>query len=125
MRRALAGRLVASLLVAVACAVWTGSSAAAAPSRHIHVNCLESSICAEIANYREVFGNYYVGHDEPVTIFNSDKPGSGNRARYTLTLPKDPSPSNPTLRASRMTSSWAAPCGSACRCAIRSLTPSR
>jgi hypothetical protein len=33
---------------------------------------------------------HYVGHDEPVVHFFSDEPGSGNSARYELTLPTDP-----------------------------------
>jgi hypothetical protein len=72
------------------------SSAAAAPSTHIHLNCAESTVCAEVGNYQEVFGNnYYVGHDEPSALFYSNKPGSGNRAQYTVTIPRDPSPSDP------------------------------
>src|SRR5690348_12222630 len=95
-RSALVGRLLVSLLVSVGCAMAAASSAAAARSPHVHLNCAESSVCAEVGQYQEVFGNnYYVGHDEPSVLFYSNKPGSGNRARYTLTLPKDPSPSNP------------------------------
>jgi hypothetical protein len=69
---------------------------AAGSAGHVHLNCAESSLCTEVADYRSVFGpNYYVGHDEPSTLFYSNQPGSGNRMRYTLTLPSDPSPSNP------------------------------
>ncbi len=32
----------------------------------------------------------YTGHDEPSTLFYSDKPGSGNQMQYRLTLPTDP-----------------------------------
>jgi hypothetical protein len=85
-----------SLLLAVGSMVAAASPAAAAPSTHIHLNCAESSACAEVGNYAEVFGaHYYVGHDEPSALFYSNKPGSGNRSQYTLTLPKDPSPSDP------------------------------
>ncbi len=38
----------------------------------------------------------YVGHDEPSLLFYSNKPGSGNRMQYSVTLPREPSPSHPT-----------------------------
>lgn len=94
-RSAFAGRLAVCLLVAVGCSISAASSAAATPSPHIQVNCADSSLCAEVGNYQEVFGKYYVGHDEPSTLFYSGKSGSGNRARYTVTIPRDPSPLNP------------------------------
>ena len=37
---------------------------------------------------------HYVGHDEPGVWFDSKVPGSGNRARWQLTLPVDPRPSS-------------------------------
>jgi hypothetical protein len=59
------------------------------------INCAyASALCAEVANSDEVFG-HYVGHDEPSALFYSNTPGSGNHARYDLTLPTDPSPSHP------------------------------
>jgi len=48
-----------------------------------------------VANSAEVFGSEYVGHDEPSTLFYSNQPGSGNRMRYNLSLPKDPPAGNP------------------------------
>ncbi|MCW2762911.1 MAG: hypothetical protein JWR85_3112 [Marmoricola sp.] len=33
---------------------------------------------------------HYIGHDEPAIEFFSTKPGSGNSARYNMTLPTDP-----------------------------------
>ena len=70
-----------------------GAGSAGAATQHMHINCAESSLCAEVANYAEVFGpNYYVGHDEPTATFYSNRPGAGNRMRYVFTLPKDPSP---------------------------------
>ena len=33
---------------------------------------------------------WYVGHDEPSTLFYSNQPGSGNNNTYLLRLPKDP-----------------------------------
>ncbi len=67
---------------------------AAAP---MHINCEQRSLtCTEVYDSEAVFGkDVYVGHDEPSTLFYSNVPGSGNRMRYQLTLPKDPSPSNP------------------------------
>jgi hypothetical protein len=51
-------------------------------------------MCTEVANSDEVFG-HYVGHDEPSVLFDSNVRGSGNHMRYNLTLPTDPSASNP------------------------------
>jgi hypothetical protein len=63
----------------------------------MNINCAESALCAEVANSADVFGrNYYVGHDEPATLFYSNRPGSGNRMRYVITLPSDPSASDPS-----------------------------
>lgn len=88
------GGLVATALV-MAGAV--GAASASAASQHMNINCAESSLCAEVANYPDVFGaNYYVGHDEPAALFYSNRPGSGNRTRYVITLPSDPSPTNPS-----------------------------
>jgi hypothetical protein len=65
----------------------------------VSINCAESALCAEVANYADVFGpNYYVGHDEPSTLFYSSRPGSGNRMRYGLTLPSDPSARHPDAK---------------------------
>jgi hypothetical protein len=64
-------------------------------SQHAAINCGESGTCAEVANPHEVFGSYYVGHDEPSSLFYSNVPGSGNNMQYSLTLPHDPSAANP------------------------------
>ena len=53
-------------------------------------NCSELAICTEVANPKEAFGNYYVGHDEPSALFYSNVPGSGNSNQYQLTIPTDP-----------------------------------
>jgi hypothetical protein len=90
------GGLVAATLV-IAGALGAGPAGAA--TQHVHIDCAESSLCAEVANYAEVFGaNYYVGHDEPTTTFYSNRSGSGNRMRYVLTLPTDPSSTNPSTK---------------------------
>ena len=70
----------------------TGAHAANTP---MHLNCAQgSSFCTEVNDSEAVFGeNVYVGHDEPSNLFYSNVPGSGNRMRYQLTLPKDPSTS--------------------------------
>ncbi|HEV2375154.1 MAG TPA: hypothetical protein VGS19_23720, partial [Streptosporangiaceae bacterium] len=41
----------------------------------------------------------YIGHDEPATLFYSNKPGSGNNVTWQLTLPKDP-PTKPVQNGS-------------------------
>jgi hypothetical protein len=49
-------------------------------------------LCTEVSNPQDAFGNnYYVGHDEPSTLFYSHTPGSGNHAQYQLTIPTEPS----------------------------------
>ncbi len=46
--------------------------------------------CAD-ATYTNVgYKGWYVGHDEPSTLFYSHKAGSGNNDTYLLRLPKDP-----------------------------------
>jgi len=64
----------------------------------LHISCADNyQLCTEVYDSEAVFGQgKYVGHDEPSTLFYSNVPGSGNQMRYDLTLPKDPSPANPT-----------------------------
>ena len=94
--------LVALLLGAAGlmpAATGGGVPAQAAPSsnQHMNINCEYSPLCPDLANSAEVFGaNEYVGHDEPSLLFYSNTPGSGNRMRYNVTLPKEPTPSSPT-----------------------------
>ncbi len=79
-------------------AISVTSADAYGAARHISINCAESAaFCTEVGPKAEVFGRgYYVGHDEPSALFYSNVPGSGNRMRYTLTLPTDPSPADPS-----------------------------
>jgi len=70
------------------------ASAAASTGPHASLNC-EYALCAEVANSADVFGNEYVGHDEPSAVFYSNMPGSGNHMTYSMRLPRDPSPNNP------------------------------
>jgi hypothetical protein len=69
---------------------------AADASQHLSIDCEYSSLCAEVADSSSVFGSQYVGHDEPSLLFYSHKPGSGGHMQYSLTLPRDPSPRNPS-----------------------------
>ena len=72
-------------------------SAAPAYGAPASINCEYSALCAEVADSASVFGaDEYVGHDEPSLVFYSDVPGSGNSPSYSLRLPRDPSPNNPT-----------------------------
>ena len=68
-----------------------GQPTVASPAQ-IPINCSNGTLmCAEVHDSEEVFGQgVYVGHDEPSVLFYSNQPGSGNRMRYQLTLPKDP-----------------------------------
>jgi hypothetical protein len=67
----------------------------AVADQHVAIDCEYSAICAEVANPAETFGPDYVGHDEPSNLFYSSIPGSGNNVQYSLTLPHDPSATNP------------------------------
>lgn len=90
--------VLVALLAAAAGMVMTPIAAtpAHAAPRHVSINCASSALCAEVQNPEEVFGeDVYVGHDEPSLLFYSNQPGSGNEMTYHLTLPRDPSASNP------------------------------
>jgi hypothetical protein len=78
-------------------AAATTSPAVGTLSTSAHINCATTrSLCTEVTDSEQVFGeDVYVGHDEPSVLFYSNKPGSGNRMRYELTLPRDPSPDKP------------------------------
>ncbi|HVB27031.1 MAG TPA: hypothetical protein VNE21_03860, partial [Mycobacteriales bacterium] len=47
-------------------------------------------LCTEVSDTQSIWGNHYVGHDEPSLLFYSKTPGSGNRMQYNLTLPTEP-----------------------------------
>src|SRR5712664_2298899 len=93
--RGLASLLPLLVALMLALPMATGSlpvkTAHAAPA-HKSIACDESPICAEVQD-SSVFGtDYYIGHDEPSTLFYSNQPGSGNQMTYTLKLPNDPKP---------------------------------
>ncbi len=80
-------------VTALATALLSPGTGAQAVSSHMTLRCDDRATCTEVQNYSEVFGaNYYVGHDEPSTLFYSDHPGAGNQMTYRLTLPTDPAP---------------------------------
>jgi hypothetical protein len=61
------------------------------PSVAIHCDDLHSFLCADVYDPTIASGGaYYVGHDEPATLFYSNKPGAGNNDFYVLRLPKEP-----------------------------------
>src|SRR4051794_9281468 len=47
-----------------------------------------SALCAEPVDSIGYDGKY-TGHDEPATIFYSNRPGSGTNQHYRLTIPRD------------------------------------
>ena len=55
---------------------------------------MQSPRCTDIANSDDIFG-HYVGHDEPSNLFYSNATGSGSQNSWKMTLPRDPSASNP------------------------------
>jgi hypothetical protein len=89
----IAGAAIAVLWPATGSAPGVGATAA-----HSHIDCSKGAIvCSEVSDSEAVFGEgTYIGHDEPSMLFYSNTPGSGNRMKFQLNLPKDPSPSNPT-----------------------------
>jgi len=97
--------VLTATVVGVALATGWGSASASqsaspgkAPSsnQHVSIKCEYSTLCPDV-NDSAVFGDdEYVGHDEPSLLMYSNTPGSGNRMRYNVTLPNDPTPSNPT-----------------------------
>src|SRR5438105_14124078 len=70
---------------------------AAAGPAHMKLDCaVQRTLCAEVQDPEEVFGEgHYVGHDEPSALFYSNVPGAGNRMSYSLILPRDPSSAPP------------------------------
>jgi hypothetical protein len=95
-RRAL---LVLGAAAMIPIASGAGLSARAAPShsQRVHISCEYSTLCPDLANSADAYGaDEYVGHDEPSLLFYSNTPGSGNRVRYQVTLPRDPTPQHPT-----------------------------
>jgi hypothetical protein len=86
---------VVALAAALAVPVMP-SEASLAADTPVHVSCDKSGSmvliqCPDVYNPETAFG-HYVGHDEPGVWDWSSQPGSGNRARWLLTLPKDPPP---------------------------------
>lgn len=81
-------------LALAALAVTAPASSAA--DTHVTISCgngpVEVAIqCPDVYNPEQAFG-HYVGHDEPGVWDYSNLPGSGNHARWLLTLPRDPAP---------------------------------
>jgi hypothetical protein len=94
-RFAVAGSLAAIALIPLA-AGGAAPARAASSSTHVHIDCEYSRLCPDLADTNAY--DHYVGHDEPSLLFYSNKSGSGNRMQYNLTLPKDPSPTNPLTK---------------------------
>jgi hypothetical protein len=91
--------MVATPFAVLALAAAGGSASGSPPSTnsHISIKCEYSTLCPDIADSYRVYGaDEYVGHDEPSLVFYSNQPGAGNRAQYSVTLPRDPSAANPT-----------------------------
>jgi hypothetical protein len=90
---------------AVASMSWAGAASGnqqaslrSAPSkeRHVSIRCEYSRLCPDLSDSKQVYGgDEYVGHDEPSLLFYSNKPGGGNRMRYHITLPREPSAADP------------------------------
>jgi hypothetical protein len=81
-------------------APFAASTTVAAPAEHSAASTAPRNVpqcannvmlCTEVYDSESVFGEHrYVGHDEPSLLFYSNQPGSGNRNRWVLTIPKDP-----------------------------------
>ena len=68
------------------------AAAAAQPTLKSGACATGKLMCTEVDDNDPVFGDTYVGHDEPSVLYYSNKPGAGNRDRWQVTLPKDPPP---------------------------------
>jgi hypothetical protein len=80
----------AAAMTAASLVALGGPAARAYVSSASKPSCAELSFCAEVANPKEAFGSYYVGHDEPSVEFNSNIPGAGTHMQYQVTIPSDP-----------------------------------
>lgn len=79
------------MVAACAAALAPAANAALTASGKQKLTCWWStSLCTEIADTQPVWGNWYVGHDEPSLLFYSNRPGSGNDMTYNLKIPSDP-----------------------------------
>jgi hypothetical protein len=88
--------MAAALTAAGAVALTFAPQALASSAQHVHIDCAKASgMCTEVAESDGVFG-HYVGHDEPTMLFDSSTPGAGNHMRYNITLPTEPSATDPT-----------------------------
>jgi hypothetical protein len=88
--------LLAALPLATLAGFQGGGSVAQATAAHAILSCTKAATCTEVLDSEAVFGEgVYVGHDEPSTLFYSNRPGSGNSNQWQLTLPKDPTPTAP------------------------------
>src|SRR5262249_29534140 len=85
-------RLAAMVGLTAAVLVISGAPAGSSDYSSYKPDCGDQfPLCTEIGNPQDAFGNnYYVGHDEPSLLFYSHTPGSGNHARYQLTMPTEP-----------------------------------
>jgi hypothetical protein len=87
---------LAVLPLATLAGVSGGGSVVRASAVHTILNCAKASTCTEVQDSEAVFGEgVYVGHDEPSTLFYSNRAGSGNSNQWQLNLPKDPTASAP------------------------------
>lgn len=57
--------------------------------------CSTKPLLCKDTRYHKDYDGSYIGHDEPMTVFYSNRPGSGNSMIYDLTIPSDP-PTLPT-----------------------------
>ncbi len=97
-RLAAAGALAAISVLPLGPGSAFAAPAAQAASQRVHIDCEYSRMCPDLANPQDVYGNEYVGHDEPSLLFYSNAPGSGNRMQYNMTVPSDPPATNPLSR---------------------------
>jgi hypothetical protein len=82
-------RLPIAVAGAIALAMMSlpAATTALADNGYQHPLCEQNALtCTELNQY--IAG--YTGHDEPSTLFYSNKSGSGNNNTYTLVLPSDP-----------------------------------
>ena len=82
---------IGTLVALVAMPAQAGGALAASPA-HSYIKCSTGAIVCTEVNEPNALGSYYVGHDEPSTLFYSNQNGSGNQNQWQMVLPSDPPP---------------------------------
>lgn len=91
-RWTISGAVVALVMAAGVPGVTAAPARTSSPLSGSGLDCASahSFDCVDVYSPTAVGNGAYVGHDEPSTLFYSNRAGSGNNSLYLLRLPKDP-----------------------------------